>query len=122
MTLTLPAMSRRPTTARLISTSARVYPPYLLQLHTASRKTGRTLKWLPPLAAAAVTAGYAATTAYRSLSDEAQHHHHQQQQHHHHMDASLHEAEALADAYGDRGSLEELERAISLYEAQRGRR
>ncbi|KAL1840286.1 hypothetical protein VTJ49DRAFT_664 [Mycothermus thermophilus] len=121
MTLTPPSMSRRPAT-RLISTSARVYPPYLLQLHTASRKTGRTLKWLPPLAAAAVTAGYAATAAYQNLSDATAEHNDAQHQHHRHMDGRHQEAEALADAYGDRGSLEELERAISLYEAQRGRR
>jgi hypothetical protein len=29
---------------------------------------------------------------------------------------------AMADAYGDRGSLEELERAMAVYEAQQGQR
>jgi hypothetical protein len=60
-----------------------------------------------------------------SAAEEDQHHHHRLQQHqpqHQHDGRLTREHEALAEAYGDRSSLEELQRAIEIYEAQRGRR
>ncbi|KAK3294400.1 uncharacterized protein B0H64DRAFT_186050, partial [Chaetomium fimeti] len=126
-------MNRQPPT-RLLTTSARVHPPYLPYLHNASRGGGKGLKWLPPLAAA-VTAGYAVsryrdaqgpqqqgvfvhspasssttstTTSTTSASEERAETGRRRQQ----------EA-AMEDAYGDRGSLAELERALAVYEAQR---
>ncbi|KAK4044132.1 hypothetical protein C8A01DRAFT_31734 [Parachaetomium inaequale] len=119
-------MNRQPTTTtRPLTTSARVHPPYLPYLHSAaSRSTkGKKLKWLPPLAAV-VTAGYA-VTSYRDAQAQSQ------------LAASsspsAEQAEAaerrrqqreaaMADAYGDRDSLEALERAVAVYEAQRGGR
>ncbi|KAK4151005.1 N-acetylglucosaminyl-phosphatidylinositol [Chaetomidium leptoderma] len=102
------------TSSRPLTTSARVHPPYLPYLHNAaSRNRGKGLKWIPPLAAV-VTAGYAAAATYRqtrvdqglaTTTSEAERRRH---------DA------AMADAYGDRGSLEELERAMRVYETQRG--
>ncbi|KAK3307412.1 uncharacterized protein B0T15DRAFT_492891 [Chaetomium strumarium] len=103
-------MNRQPpSSTRPISTSARVHPPYLPYLHSSR---GKGLKWIPPLAAV-VTAGYAVASYRQAQVDERL--------------AAAEQAEverrrreaALADAYGDRGSLEELERAMRVYEAQR---
>ncbi|KAL2153575.1 hypothetical protein VTH82DRAFT_4730 [Thermothelomyces myriococcoides] len=132
----------RQSATRLLSTSARVYPPYLPYLHQVSRTRTRSLRWLSPLAAA-MTAGYAMATyremiarrpsfssssasSYSAPSTFAQQHHH------HHtsaLTAEQIEAErlrrretAMAEAYGDRSSLEELQRAMAVYEAQRGAR
>ncbi|KAL2132893.1 hypothetical protein VTI74DRAFT_3171 [Chaetomium olivicolor] len=104
-------MNRQP--SRPLSTHARVHPPYLPYLNNVSRSRGKGLKWIPPLAAV-VTAGYAVAT-YREAELEARL-------------AAAEQAEAerrrrdalMADAYGDRGSLEELERAMRVYEEQRG--
>lgn len=117
-------MNRQPP-SRLLTTSARVHPPYLPYLHNASNR-GKSLKWLPPLAAA-VTAGLAVshyrdtqqqasftpsspTTAGRASSPAAEQ-----------AEAARRRRQeaAMEDAYGDRGSLAELERALAVYEAQR---
>jgi hypothetical protein len=58
-----------------------------------------------------VTAGYAAAS-YREARQAAA------QQADDEADRRRREA-LMADAYGDRGSLEELERAMAVYEAQR---
>ncbi|KAK4244490.1 hypothetical protein C7999DRAFT_17258 [Corynascus novoguineensis] len=115
-------MSRQPPT-RLLTTSARVHPPYLPYLHNASQTRGKSLKWLPPLAAV-VTAGYAVSAyrneiaAYQTSTSTTTADHLSEQ-----AEAERRRREAaMADAYGDRGSLEELERAVAVYEAQRGGR
>lgn len=64
------------------------------------------MKRLPPVAAV-VTAGYA-ITAYREA--QAAHHHEQAELERRRRNA------AMADAYGERDSLEELERAVRVYE------
>lgn len=75
---------------------------------------------LPPLAAV-VTAGYA-VTAYRNNTNNTNNTQLSTQL----LASEQAEAErrrrdaAMADAYGDRGSLEELERAMAVYEAQQG--
>ncbi|KAK4159807.1 hypothetical protein QBC43DRAFT_293561 [Cladorrhinum sp. PSN259] len=100
--------------SRLLSTSARVYPPYLPYLTTAAARpspVAKNIRWLPPLAGV-VAAGYA-VVSYRGAQIEKQM-------------AAAEQADlarrrnnmALADAYGDRSSLEELERAMRVYEAQ----
>ncbi|KAL2164864.1 hypothetical protein VTH06DRAFT_160 [Thermothelomyces fergusii] len=119
---------------RPLSTSARVHPPYLPYLHNASRTRAKGLKWLPPLAAI-MTAGYA-VSAYRdemarqttspssSTGSFASAERHTSAatpeqaaaEHRRRREA------AMADAYGDRSSLEALERAVAVYEAQRGAR
>lgn len=112
--------------SRLLTTSARVHPPYLPYLHNASRNRGKSLKWLPPLAAA-VTAGLAVSryrdsqagfspssssgSATRSASSPAE----EQAE----AERRRRQEAAMEDAYGDRGSLAELERAMAVYEAQR---
>ncbi|AEO66457.1 be624aa3-118b-4570-bdf8-cbaf52623467 [Thermothielavioides terrestris] len=110
-------MNRRPpSTARPLSTSARVHPSFLPYLHNASRSKARGLKWIPPLAAA-VTAGYAATTYL--AGGEAEQQQLQQQQRQVEAEQQRRREAAMADAYGDRDSLEALERAVRVYEAQR---
>ncbi|KAK4228586.1 hypothetical protein QBC38DRAFT_361562 [Podospora fimiseda] len=100
--------------SRPFSTAARVYPPYLPYLSTAATRPSpvtRNIKWLPPLAGV-VAAGYAAVS-YRGAQIDKQM-------------AAAEQADLerrrknlqLADAYGDRSSLEELERAMRVYEAQ----
>ncbi|KAK3989323.1 hypothetical protein QBC44DRAFT_291132 [Cladorrhinum sp. PSN332] len=100
--------------SRLLSTSARVYPPYLPYLNTVATRPSpvtKNIKWLPPLAGV-VAAGYA-VVSYRGAQIEKQM-------------AAAEQADlerrrkniALADAYGDRSSLEELEKAMRVYEAQ----
>ncbi|KAK4125738.1 hypothetical protein N657DRAFT_678794 [Parathielavia appendiculata] len=104
-------MKNRQPSTRPLTTSARVHPPFLPYLHNASRSKGKGLKWIPPLAVV-VTACYAASS-YREAHELAA----QQQAD---TDTERRRREALmADAYGDRGSLEELERAVAAYEAQR---
>ncbi|KAK3899913.1 N-acetylglucosaminyl-phosphatidylinositol [Staphylotrichum tortipilum] len=100
------------TTTRSISTTTRVHPPYLVHIHNASRsRTTKTLKWIPPLAAV-VTAGYA-VASYREAHTAAAAEQAAEME-------RLRRNAAMADAYGDRGSLEELERAVRVYEeAQR---
>ncbi|KAK3378858.1 hypothetical protein B0T24DRAFT_674695 [Lasiosphaeria ovina] len=106
-------MASRPTPgARLLSTSARVHPSYLPYLHNASR--GQGMKWIPPIVAL-VGVGYG-VTAYRDAQVDK----------HLAMSVAAEQAEAerrrreslLADAYGDRSSLEGLEQAMKVYEAQ----
>ncbi|KAK4450791.1 N-acetylglucosaminyl-phosphatidylinositol [Podospora aff. communis PSN243] len=98
--------------SRPFSTSARVHPSFLPYLGNASR--GKGLKWIPPLAGL-IAVGYG-VSAFREVQIEK------------HL-AQAKEAEqaelaqrrknmALADAYGDRTNLEELERAMRVYEAQ----
>ncbi|EGO59291.1 hypothetical protein NEUTE1DRAFT_116469 [Neurospora tetrasperma FGSC 2508] len=97
--------------ARLLTTSARVYPSSLPHLYQASHKSSKGLKWLPPLVGIAAI-GYGIST-YREAQMQRR-------------VAAMEQAELerqrranmLADAYGDRGSLEELERAVRAYEAQ----
>ncbi|AEO60948.1 hypothetical protein MYCTH_60397 [Thermothelomyces thermophilus ATCC 42464] len=120
--------------SRLLSTSARVHPPYLPYLHNASRTRAKSLKWLPPLAAAVVvTAGYAvstyrgeiagqATSSSSSSSTSAEHHTSALSPEQAEAEQLRRREAAMADAYGDRSSLEELERAVAVYEAQRGAR
>ncbi|KAK4097237.1 hypothetical protein N658DRAFT_500621 [Parathielavia hyrcaniae] len=104
-------MKNRQPTTRPLTTSARVHPPFLPYLHNASRSKSKGLKWIPPLAAV-VTAGYAASSYHQARETAAQ----QQAD----ADAERRRHEALmADAYGDRDSLEALERAVAAYEAQR---
>ncbi|EAQ87666.1 predicted protein [Chaetomium globosum CBS 148.51] len=112
--------------SRLLTTSARVHPPYLPYLHNASRNRGKSLKWLPPLAAA-VTAGLAVSRYRDSLtittntstasasSPAAQQAEAEAERRRRHREQEA----AMEDAYGDRGSLAELERALAVYEAQR---
>ncbi|KAK4189416.1 hypothetical protein QBC35DRAFT_380348 [Podospora australis] len=98
---------------RLLSTSARVHPSYLPYIHTAATKSpvSRGMKWVPPLVGV-MAAGYA-VASYRQVQVSKQV-----------MAAEAADLErrrknlALADAYGDRSSLEELERAMRVYEAQ----
>ncbi|KXX78508.1 N-acetylglucosaminyl-phosphatidylinositol biosynthetic protein [Madurella mycetomatis] len=103
----------RPTSSRLLSTSARVHPSYLPYLHNASRNGVKGVKWVPPLVGA-ITAGYAVAT-YREAQAET----HLAQMQQAEVERRRKDA-ALADAYGDRSSLEELEKAMKVYEAQRG--
>ncbi|KAK4663260.1 hypothetical protein QC763_607010 [Podospora pseudopauciseta] len=104
--------------SRLLSTSARVHPPYLPHLYTAATKPSplaRGIKWVPPLAGA-LAAGYVAVSTYRTSAAAAQ----QRQAEAEQADLERRRQNAaLADAYGDRSSLEELERAMRVYEAQR---
>ncbi|KAH6632236.1 hypothetical protein F5144DRAFT_246095 [Chaetomium tenue] len=113
--------------SRLLTTSARVHPPYLPYLHNASRNRGKSLKWLPPLAAA-VTAGLAVSRYRDSLtitantsttsstsSPAAQQAEAEAERRRRHRQQEA----AMEDAYGDRESLAELERALAVYEAQR---
>lgn len=102
-------MNGRPSFSRNLTTTARVHPSYLPYLNNASRGTG--VKWVPPLVAM-VAVGYGVAT-YREAQIER------------HL-AAAEKADlerrrknmALADAYGDRSSLEELEHAMRVYEAQ----
>ncbi|KAJ4289405.1 hypothetical protein N0V88_006885 [Collariella sp. IMI 366227] len=106
------SMNRQPHSAPSPPTPAST--PYLPYLHQATQQTkrGKNLKWIPPLAAV-VTAGYAVAT-YRSAQLEARLAEEQQ------ADAARRRRDALmADAYGDRGSLEELERAMRVYNEAR---
>ncbi|KAL2176910.1 uncharacterized protein P884DRAFT_244732 [Thermothelomyces heterothallicus CBS 202.75] len=121
----------RQQSSRLLSTSARVHPPYLPYLHNASRTRAKSLKWLPPLAAVVVTAGYAVSTYRGEIAGLATSSPSSTSSEHHTSALSPEQAEAeqlrrreaaMADAYGDRSSLEELERAVAVYEAQRGAR
>ncbi|KAK4109071.1 hypothetical protein N656DRAFT_771246 [Canariomyces notabilis] len=104
-------MNRQQPPSRPLSTSARVHPSYLPYLHNASRNGMKSIKWVPPLVAV-VGAGYG-IASYREAQGSQRL-------------AAAEQAEAerrrrnaaLADAYGDRSSLEELERAIKVYEAQ----
>ncbi|KAK1773255.1 hypothetical protein QBC45DRAFT_340328 [Copromyces sp. CBS 386.78] len=97
--------------SRLLTTSARVYPSALPHLYQASNKSTKGLKWLPPLVGI-LAVGYGITTYHEAQMEKRV--------------ASMEQAELerqrranmLADAYGDRGSLEELERAVKAYEAQ----
>ncbi|KAL2022855.1 hypothetical protein VTK56DRAFT_4386 [Thermocarpiscus australiensis] len=107
-------MNRQPP-SRLLSSSARVHPSYLPYLHNASRRGGKGIKWVPPLAAV-IGAGYGVASYREAQADER-------------LAAAEQAAEerrrreaALADAYGDRSSLAELERAMRVYEAQRGKK
>ncbi|OIW31714.1 hypothetical protein CONLIGDRAFT_641499 [Coniochaeta ligniaria NRRL 30616] len=94
------------------STSARVHPSYLPYMHTS--KAAKGAKWIPP-AVALAAAGYG-VSAYRQAQMER------------HLAAAEQDAAAerrrrqaaavLDDAYGDRSSLEGLERAMRVYEAQ----
>ncbi|KAK3318836.1 hypothetical protein B0H66DRAFT_603401 [Apodospora peruviana] len=111
-----PASNKRP-----LMTSARVHPSYLPYVHNAAR--GKGAKWVPPLLAA-VAVGYGVTT-YR----EAQIQKHLSaisnvpmpaQESEVEFEKRRQKANALADAYGDRTSLEELEHAMRVYEAQQG--
>ncbi|KAB5554623.1 hypothetical protein GE09DRAFT_1058925 [Coniochaeta sp. 2T2.1] len=106
-------MSHAPHSKAAFSTSARVHPSYLPSyIHTAS-KSAKAAKWIPPaLAVAAV--GYG-VSAYRQQAQQIDQ-----------MPAASDAAErrrrqaalVLDDAYGDRTSLEGLERAMRVYEAQ----
>ncbi|KAK1755443.1 N-acetylglucosaminyl-phosphatidylinositol [Echria macrotheca] len=99
---------------RPFSTSARVHPSFLPYISNASR--GKGLKWIPPLAGL-VAVGYG-VASYREAQIEKQLE----------KSAAVEKAEleqrrkytALADAYGDRTNLEELEHAMRVYEAQQG--
>ncbi|GAB1319385.1 N-acetylglucosaminyl-phosphatidylinositol biosynthetic protein [Madurella fahalii] len=102
-----------PTSSRLLSTSARVHPSYLPYLHNASRGGGKGVKWVPPLVGV-ITAGYAVATYREAQVEERLAQAQQAEAERRRKDA------ALADAYGDRSSLEELERAMRVYEAQQG--
>ena len=74
---------------------------------------------LPPLAAV-VTAGYA-VTAYRNNTNNSNGQLSTQLLASEQAEAERRRRDAaMADAYGDRGSLEELERAMAVYEAQQG--
>ncbi|KAB5572763.1 hypothetical protein GE09DRAFT_1217305 [Coniochaeta sp. 2T2.1] len=105
-------MTHAPHSKAAFSTSARVHPSYLPNyIHTAS-KSAKAAKWIPPaLAVAAV--GYG-VSAYRQQAQLDQ------------IPAASEVAErrrrqaalVLDDAYGDRTSLEGLERAMRVYEAQ----
>ncbi|KAK3680569.1 hypothetical protein B0T22DRAFT_439196 [Podospora appendiculata] len=109
-------MSSPHQSTRPLMTSARVHPSYLPFIHNASRSTGKGMKWVPPLVTL-VGVGYG-VAAYR----EAQIGKHLASA----AAADKAEAErrrknaALADAYGDRNSIEALEHAMRVYEAQQG--
>ncbi|KAM7195797.1 hypothetical protein V8F20_007367 [Naviculisporaceae sp. PSN 640] len=114
---------------RPLTTHARVHPSYLPYLSNASTR-GKGAKFLPPLLAA-VALGYG-VTAYREAQIER--HLSSRPSVTAYSSAALpteKETEAefekrrknfnqLADAYGDRSSLEELEHAMRVYEAQQG--
>ncbi|RKU39995.1 hypothetical protein DL546_001712 [Coniochaeta pulveracea] len=93
------------------STSARVHPSYLpyLQPQSSLGRSARAVKWIPPALALAYGASYAVST-YQQMNRASA--------------AAESQAEAarrqllLDDAYGDRSSLEGLERAMRFYEAQ----
>jgi hypothetical protein len=119
-------MNRQPP-SRLLTTSARVHPPYLPYLHNASNR-GRSLKWLPPLAAA-VTAGLAVShyrdtqqqqqAAFAPSSSGSGRTSPAQEQAEAERHRRRRQEAAMEDAYGDRGGLAELEGALAVYEAQR---
>lgn len=135
MNLNTAKMNRQPPT-RPLSTSARVHPSYLPYLSNAPRSRGKGLKWylpslpsfpgqhqstnlnsrIPPVAGVVLT-GYAVAT-YRETQISSQL---AQQQAELEAEAARRRRDAaMADAYGDRSSLEELERAMRVYEAQQG--
>ncbi|KAK0645734.1 hypothetical protein B0T16DRAFT_327947 [Cercophora newfieldiana] len=101
--------------SRPFSTSARVHPSFLPYMSNATRSKP-SLKWIPPLAGL-VAVGYG-VSALREVQIEK----------HLAQAKAAEQAElaqrrknmALADAYGDRSNLEELERAMRVYEAQQG--
>lgn len=96
---------------RGFSTSARVHPSFLPHL----RRSGRMpFRWLKPLAALSV-AGFAAKTyvdgdgAHAASRQQAER-----------DDAELRRRnDALMDVYGDRSSLDALEKAVEYYEKRR---
>ncbi|KAK3352553.1 hypothetical protein B0T25DRAFT_188181 [Lasiosphaeria hispida] len=100
----------RQSATKPFSTSARVHPSYLPFISNPSR--GKGLKWVPPIAAL-VVAGYG-VASYREAQVER------------HLATEQAELErrrrtvALADAYGGGNSLEDLEHAMRVYEAQQG--
>ncbi|KAK5657856.1 hypothetical protein OQA88_2929 [Cercophora sp. LCS_1] len=106
-------MNKQPP-ARPFSTSARVHPSFLPYMSNPSRSRG--LKWIPPLAGL-VAVGYG-VASYREVQIEK----------HLARQAAMEREDleqrrkytVLADAYGDRTNLEELERAMRVYEAQQG--
>ncbi|KAK4213702.1 N-acetylglucosaminyl-phosphatidylinositol [Rhypophila decipiens] len=113
---------------RPLTTHARVHPPYLPYLSNASSR-GKGAKYLPPLLAA-VALGYG-VTAYREAQIERHLSPHSPTSYSSATLPTEKETQAefekrrkkfneLADAYGDRNSLEELEHAMRVYEAQQG--
>ncbi|KAJ9160946.1 hypothetical protein NKR19_g2742 [Coniochaeta hoffmannii] len=98
--------------SRPFSTSARVHPSYLPYMHTT--KAAKGAKWIAPAVALAAVgysvsaykqaqAGRRALAAEESAAAERR---------------RRQAAAVLDDAYGDRSSIEGLERAMRVYEAQ----
>ncbi|ELQ41794.1 hypothetical protein OOU_Y34scaffold00254g12 [Pyricularia oryzae Y34] len=113
----MPSSSTAQQTSRHFATSSRVHPSYLPYLQAP--KPPKVAKWIPPAVAIAGIAypheGYGVTKFQQSRSlrsaaqkaDEAD---------------RKRRNDLMADAYGDRGSLEALEEACRVYESQQQRR
>ncbi|KAI1260561.1 hypothetical protein F5Y18DRAFT_250704 [Xylariaceae sp. FL1019] len=99
-----------PSNTRPFTTTSQVHPGHLPKLY----RTGRMEKKLATATVAAVGIGYGlakykefqAQQEYANAESEA---------------ARRRQAEAMMDAYSDRGSLAELEAAVAAYETQRKR-
>ncbi|KAI9899527.1 hypothetical protein N3K66_005988 [Trichothecium roseum] len=94
---------------RQFSTAAKVHPAYLQRLN---RQSGRMpFRWLKPLVAV-LAVGYGVRTytimrRERFTVDDQR------------LEAESRRNEALLDQYGDRDSLESLEKAVQFYEKRR---
>ncbi|KAK3934850.1 N-acetylglucosaminyl-phosphatidylinositol [Diplogelasinospora grovesii] len=102
------------TASRQLSTAARVYPSYLPYLHNNAKS--RSKKWIPAVATAAGVGTAYGVAAYREAMVET--HLEQQQQREAEADRQARRQAAMADAFGGASSLEELEHAMRVYEAQ----
>jgi hypothetical protein len=98
------------TTPRPFSTATQVHPGYLPALHKSRRVEKK-------LAVAAITA---AGIGY-GMSKYRQHQDGQRLAQELSEAATRKRSETMMDAYGDRGSLEALEAAVRMYEAQQAR-
>ncbi|KAJ4385416.1 hypothetical protein N0V93_009844 [Gnomoniopsis smithogilvyi] len=108
---------------RMISATTRVYPPIpprAMSGHSsfaASRRSLTNVRWVPTIFAL-VSIGYG-ISAYRHTQLEK---YHSQSIERERMEAERRRRDTvLMDAYGDKSSLEDLEKAMALYESQRGR-
>ncbi|EEY15297.1 hypothetical protein D7B24_009281 [Verticillium nonalfalfae] len=103
----------RRSASRGFSTEARVHPNILPYLHN-TRRTSMVPRWIPSTIAV-IAVGYAASSYAMGMSQRrsARLAEMERQQAESRLRASK-----LMDAYGDGTSLESLERAVALYEAQ----
>ncbi|PHH76007.1 hypothetical protein CDD82_4192 [Ophiocordyceps australis] len=98
-----------PRVPRTFSTSARVHPSFMPRL---SLLASNRLRWIP----VAVASSMFATGTVYAASSYRQHRIEQDAEREAQEAQRRRQHESLMDVYGDRSSLEELERAVKYYE------